>query len=99
VVLAKQGAGRKSLKRYEVYNLLFFLSLILVLGALVTFVFRSYSTRNESDSGSSEKGIISEVVSDGSDIGVFYLGTKIFQLISQYQILLYIPVTYHMFFK
>jgi len=97
--LAKQGAGRKSLKRYEVYNLLFFLSLILVLGALVTFVFRSYSTRNESDSGSSEKGIISEVVSDGSDIGVFYLGTKIFEVSSQYQSLLDIPVTDDGFLK
>lgn len=97
--MAKQGSGRKSLKKYEIYNLLFFLGLILGLGALVTFVFHSYSTKSESDSGNGEKGIISEVVSDGSDIGMFYLGTKIYETSGRYQSLLDVPVTDDGFLK
>jgi len=97
--LARQGSGRKSLKKYEIYNLLFFLGLILVLGTLVTFVFRSYSTRNESDSSDGARGIISEVVADGSDIGMFYLGTKIYETSGQYQSLMEVPVTDDGFLK
>ena len=97
--MARQGSGRKSLKKYEIYNLLFFLGLILVLGTLVTFVFRSYSTRNESDSGDGERGVVSEVVTDGSDIGMFYLGTKIYETSGQYQSLMEVPVTDDGFLK
>lgn len=97
--MATKGSGRKSLKKYEIYNLLFFLGLIVVLGALVTFVFRSYSTQNESDSGSGEEGIISEVVSDGSDIGMFYLGSRIYETGGQYRSLLDVPVTDDGFLK
>ncbi len=97
--LAKPGAGRKSLKKYEVANLLFFLGLIVILGALVTFVFRYYSSgdRNASDSG--EKGIVSESLYQGSDIGMFYLGTKIYERSGQYRNVLEIPVTDDGFLK
>lgn len=91
--LAKSGAGRKSLKKYEVTNLLFFLVLIIALGVLVTFVFRFYGSRNNASTGNGEKGIVSEALFPGSDIGMFYLGTKIFETSSLYRSPLDIPVT------
>ena len=97
--LVKPGTGRKSLKKYEVANLLFFLGLILVLGALVTFVFRYYSSGERTASDNGEKGIISESLHPGSDIGVFYLGTKIYERGGQYRNILEIPVTDDGFLK
>ena len=41
------SGGRRSLTRYEITNLLFFLTIIVALGVLVTFVFRYYGTRNQ----------------------------------------------------
>jgi len=93
VTLAKSGAGRKSLRKYEASNLLFFIGLILALGILVTFVFRFYSSGNKPPSGGGERGIVSEALYPGSDIGMFYLGTKVFETSGQYQNVLQIPVT------
>ena len=87
------GSGRKSLRKYEVTNLLFFLTLMVALGVLVTFVFRHYGTRNQVLDEESDLGVVSEAVSDGSDVGIFYLGTKISETQRQYRSRLEIPVT------
>ena len=91
--MAKSGTGRKSLKKYEVSNLLFFLGLILALGILVTFVFRHYGNRNKVAPQGGEQGIVSEALYPGGDIGVFYLGTTLFGTSGQYRSRLDIPVT------
>lgn len=87
------GSGRKSLRKYEVTNLLFFLALMVALGVLVTFVFRHYGTRNQVLDEESDLGVVSEAVSDGSEVGIFYLGTKISETQRQYRSRLEIPVT------
>jgi hypothetical protein len=86
-------AGRRSLKRYEITNLLFFLGLIAVLGVLVSFVFHYYGTRNEVASEESETGVISDALGENSDIGMFYLGTKLSETTHEYRSRLEIPVT------
>jgi hypothetical protein len=91
--LKKTGAGRRSLKKYEITNLLFFLSLIVALGILVTFVFRFYGTRNQAPEEESGAGVISDQLNPASDMGVFYLGTKLSASSLQYHNRLEIPVT------
>ena len=92
---SKGGAfgGRRSLTRYEVTNLLFFLTIIVVLGVLVTFVFRYYGTRDQEIPDEGEVGVVSAALSEGSDIGVFHLGTRISETSLQYRSRLEIPVT------
>jgi len=85
--------GRRSLKRYEITNLLFFLTIIIVLGVLVTFVFHYYGTRYEKAPDDAGQGVVSESLSDESDVGMFYLGTRISETSQQYQNRLEIPVT------
>lgn len=97
--MTKSGAGRRSLKKYEVTNLIFFLCLILALGVLVTFVFRHYGTRNQFVSEEGERGIVSEALYAGSDIGMFQLGTKLYETSRQYRSRLEIPVTDDGFLK
>jgi Scaffold protein Nfu/NifU N terminal len=84
---------QRSLKKYELNNLLFFLVLIIALGVLVSFVFRFYGNRNQSLEEESSQGVISEAVSEGSDVGLFYLGTKLVEAKHQYQSRLQIPST------
>ena len=91
--MAKSGSGRRSLKKYELTNLLFFLTLIVALGIMVTFVFRYYGNRNMGPPDADERGIVAESFYAGSDIGMFQLGTKIFQTSHQYSNPLDIPVT------
>jgi len=91
--LAKTGAGRKSLKKYELTNLLFFVVLIIALGVLVTFVFRHYGKRNEIASEESDMGVVSDALGPGSDVGLFYLGTKLSEASRQFRSRLDIPVT------
>jgi hypothetical protein len=91
--LAARSAGRKSLKKYEITNLLFFLTLIVALGVLVSFVFRFYGTRNKESSNEGALGIVSEVLGQGSDVGIFYLDTKISETTRQYRSRLEIPAT------
>jgi hypothetical protein len=91
--LTKSGSGRRSLKKYELTNLLFFLTLIIALGILVTFVFRYYGNRDIGIPEGDESGIVAEAFHPGSDIGMFQLGTKIFQTSHQYGNVLEIPVT------
>ena len=86
-------AGRRSLKKYEIANLLFFLTIIVALGILVSFVFRYYGTRNQEGPGESERGVISDSLSDASDVGMFYLGMKLSETSHQYRSRLEIPVT------
>lgn len=85
--------GRRSLKKYEVTNLLFFLTLIVALGVLVSFVFRYYGTRNREPSSEGDVGVISDTLDARSDVGVFYLDTKLSETSRQYRSRLDIPVT------
>ncbi len=91
--LKKSGANRRSLKKYELTNLLFFLTLIIALGVLVTVVFRHYGTRNMETADDSNAGVISDQLNSASDVGIFYLGTKITDSSRQYRNILEIPVT------
>jgi len=79
------GKPRRSLKKYELTNLLFFLGLIIALGVMVSFVFRYYGNRNQAPEDESAQGVVSEAVSEGSDVGLFYLGTKLTETKHQYQ--------------
>lgn len=90
--LKSPRAGRRSLKKYEIKNLLFFLTLIVALGVLVSFVFRFYGTRGEESSGESESGVVSDALGAG-DVGLFYLDTKISETSRQYRNRLEIPIT------
>ncbi len=91
--MKKSGTGRRSLKKYEIQNLLFFLILIVALGVLVTFVFRHYGTRGQEAEDDSAAGVISDQLNPASDMGVFYLGTKLSERSLQYRGTLEIPVT------
>ena len=86
-------AGRRSLKKYEVTNLLFFLVLIIALGVLVTFVFRHYGTANQEPSNEADSGVVSDTADSRSDIAMFYLGTKLSETTCQYRSRLDIPAT------
>ena len=91
--MSKAPAGRKSLKKYEVTNLLFFLTLIAALGILVSFVFRFYGTRNRESSDEAQIGVVSDALGAGSDVGLFYLDTKLTETSRQYRSRLEIPAT------
>jgi len=97
--LSKAGPPRRSLKRYEVTNLLFFLVVIVALGILVSFVFRYYGKRNEPVSDQSDQGVVSDALSPGNDVGLFYLGTKVSETSRQYRSRIDIPVTDDGFLK
>jgi hypothetical protein len=90
--LGKSGT-RRSLKKYEITNLLFFLTLIVALGVLVVFVFRFYGTRNQQVAEESGAGVISDELNPASDMGVFYLGTKLSEVTLQYRSQIEIPAT------
>jgi hypothetical protein len=85
--------GSRTLKKYERTNLLFFLFIIVILGVLVSFVFRHYGTRDIVVEEESEMGVIGDSLSDGSDVGVFYLGTKLSETTLEYRSRLDVPVT------
>jgi len=80
------------LRSYEWTNLLFFLLLIVALGVFVAIVFRIYSTPEESPA-KSEDGILSEIVAPGSDICIFYVGSRLTDVSRKYQSRLQIPPT------
>lgn len=85
--------SRKSLKKYEITNLLFFLVLIIALGVLVSFVFRYYGNRDQASEEASELGVVSDALSEGSDVGLFYLGSKISNGTHQYRSRLEVTAT------
>jgi hypothetical protein len=89
----KNRAGGKSLKKYEITNLLFILVLMVALGILVTFVFRYYGKRGQDISGENSVGVVSDSVSPGSDVGIFYLDTKISEVTRQYRSRIEISIT------
>jgi hypothetical protein len=91
--LKKSGSGRRSLKKYEITNLLFFLTLIIALGVLVVFVFRSYGTRNQEVAGESGAGVLADNLNPASDMGIFYLGTTLSQTSLQYRNRIEVPAT------
>ncbi len=90
--MAKSRSG-KSLKGYELSNLLFFLVLIAAFGILVTFVFRHYGKGDGDLSDESAVGVVSDAVSPGSDVGLFYLDTKLSESTRRYRSRLEIPPT------
>jgi hypothetical protein len=90
--LAKSRSG-KSLKGYEFSNLLFFLVVIVAFGVLVTFVFRHYGTRDQEQSEGGMVGVVSEAVGSGSDVGLFYLDTKLSERTLRYRSRLEISAT------
>jgi hypothetical protein len=92
-ILASSPSGRGSLRSYEITNLLFFLTLIVALGILVSFVFRFYGTRNEESTDGAQVGVVSDALGAGSDVGLFYLDTKISETARQYRSRLEIPTT------
>ena len=85
--------GGRSLKKYERNNLIFFLSIIVVLGVLVSFVFNHYKAKNQEVAEDSNGGVISDSLGDSSDVGAFYLGTSLSETSHQYRSRLDIPVT------
>jgi hypothetical protein len=91
--LKKSRSGGKNLKRYEITNFLFFLVLIVALVGMVSLVFRHYGTRGVGPPEEPVRGVISEIVSDGSDMGVFYLGASLSETSLQFRSRLDIPVT------
>jgi hypothetical protein len=97
--LPASGSGRRSLKKYELSNLLFFLVIIAALVVLVSFVFRYYGTRNEEVAENSERGVIDYSLPPGENFGIFYLGTKLVETNHEYRNRLDIPVTDDGFLK
>jgi hypothetical protein len=91
--LKKNRAGGSSLKNYELTNLLFILVLISALGILVTFVFRYYGKQGQDISGENSVGVVSDSVSPGSDVGLFFLDTKLSEVTRQYRSRVEIPIT------
>jgi hypothetical protein len=91
--LKKSGASRRSLKKYEITNLLFFLTLIIALGVLVVFVFRYYGTRNQEVASESGAGVLYDNLNPASDMGIFYLGTTLSQTTLQCRNRIEIPAT------
>jgi hypothetical protein len=79
--------------KYEFANLLFFLVLIIALGVGVAFVFRYYGTRNTEPEREADLGVVSDALSAGSDVGMFYLGTKLSETSQQFRSRLEVPVT------
>jgi hypothetical protein len=91
--LKNTRAPKRSLKKYEITNLLFILVLIVALGVLVTFVFRYYGKGDQETSGDSAMGVVSDAVGAGSDVGIFYLDTKLTETTHQYRSRLEVSVT------
>lgn len=86
-------SGRRSLKKYEIQSAIFFLVLIVALGVLVTFVFRSYGTRDLASDDESGVGVISDSLSASADVGAFYLGTRLSEANRQFRSRLDIPAS------
>lgn len=90
--MAKSRSGR-SLKKYELTNLLFILVLIAAFGVVVTLVFRHYGMPSGESSDEGAVGVVSEAVGSGSDVGLFYLDTKLSETTRRYKSRLEIPPT------
>jgi hypothetical protein len=97
--LTNRKSGRGTLREYEFTNLLFFLVLIVALGVLVALVFNHYRTLDEETSGDENPGIVSESLNSTSDVGMFFLGTKISETNRQFRNRIDIPVTDDGFLK
>jgi len=91
----RKKARRRSLKGYEGANLLVFLFVMVALGVFVSWVFQYYKSAGERAPSTSDdhKGIVSEALAPGSDVGIFYLDTNVSPTTRQYQNRLEIPPT------
>jgi len=92
--MPKEPKNRRAnvLRKYEATNLLFFLAFVLALGALVSWVFNSYRTRNDRPA-STIPGIISERTSPASEACLYYLGTKLSEAKHVYRSRAEIPIS------
>jgi hypothetical protein len=97
--LTNRKSGRGTLQQYELANLIFFLVLIVALGVLVALVFNHYRTLDQGPSDEGDIGVVSEALDSTSDVGMFYLGTKIAETNYRYQSRIEIPVTDDGFLK
>jgi hypothetical protein len=91
--LKTRKAGRGSLKQYEVNNLLFFLGLIVALGVFSFFLLHHFTTADQEPSDEEGLGVISVALDSGSDVGMFFLGTKLSETSLQYRSRIEIPST------
>jgi hypothetical protein len=66
--------GRKSLRRYEGFNLVLLLLAVIGLTVFSTWVFQSYSEPDQEDGG--EREILSEVFTD-NDVCMFTVGARL----------------------
>jgi hypothetical protein len=99
VSLATRKSGRGTLQEYEFTNLLFFLLIIIALGIVVALVFNHYRTLGEEPSEEEGVGVVSDALDSTSDLGMFYLGTKISETNYRYRSRIEIPVTDDGFLK
>lgn len=76
-------------------NLLFFLGFILVLGSFVALVFHSYRSQGDGSPSAAEKnaGIVTEMVTPGTDSCVYYVGTKLSETSHRFRSSMEIPAT------
>ncbi len=92
--MKRSVSGRKSLRKYEVTNLIFFLSIITALVIFVSFVFYFYGRPDKFPTQEADENVIlSEAVSSESDVGLIYLGIKLSETSLQYRSRLEIPAT------
>jgi hypothetical protein len=101
--LTTRKSGRGTIQQYELTNLLFLLVLIVALTVLVAllinYFFNHYKNMDAESSGEEHIGVVSETLSSTSDVGMFYLGTKISETGFQYRNRIDIPVTDDGFLK
>jgi hypothetical protein len=77
--------GRRRLKKYEIKNLVFFLSFIVALGVLGAFVFKSYKDRDlVPPKPFDPNGILNEFISPTADSCYFHLGTRLTESTQRY---------------
>jgi hypothetical protein len=70
--------GRRTLKNYELKNLIVFLCFILALGGIGSYVFQAYKNKDKPpEKPFNDKGILNEFVSQTSSSCYFYVGTEL----------------------
>ena len=88
------SSTRRTLKKYEVQNLLFFLGFILALGGMGAFVFKSFRDRDKEPAKPFDpNGILTEFISPTAESCYFHLGTQLTESTRKYHTKQDIPPT------